>query len=238
MRHVRPFPRWLANAVRLIAVGVSTISIAAGCGPKAGAFYWLFSNPKIDVPAEFTLTQGPILILVDVTDSESGGPEGTAGDLITQALIEKFGEHEINQRIIPREKMIELRRVETDYESLAADRMGKKLGAEQVLFIKVEYARARIAAEGIDEIISGASCKADVRVVNAKAATRNEVRLWPTGRPGTTGHIIETDLLVHQARAASTPEDRARLLADQLADQVAKLFYDHKIAAHDDSPES
>ncbi len=221
-----------------LVIATGMLLLTAGCGQQAGSFIWLFSNPKVDVQAEHKLTQGPLLILVDVTDSDTGGPRGTAENLITEALIKHFTKHEVNQQIIPWRKLVELRRIETEYESVAADRLGKRLGAEQVLFLKVEYTRAQAAAEGIDELITGASCKADVRVVNAKATQRNQVRLWPTGRPGTPGYIIETKIDVHEARAASTAEDRARLLADRLADEVAKLFYDYEIKAHDDNPDT
>ncbi len=224
----------MTEIVRLGALATALLLSVAACGPKFGALWATFGNPSIDVEAEYTLTQEPLLILVDVIGSAADRVPPDANDMLVDALTRQFAEHKVNEQVIPMRRIVELRRVEPKFESLAADRVGKRLGAEQVLFLKLDVTPAQQAADGETELIAGPSCTTDVRVLYAKATDRKDVRLWPSGRTGSPGKMVETSINVHDARAASTPEARARLLTEAVADQVAKLFYHHQIRMHDE----
>ena len=206
--------------------------LAGACGPQMGAIWYHFGNPSIPVDAEYKLGKGPLLILAD---SLGPRPVGDVETAIIKAITAEFHAHEINDQIIPARRLAELRRVEPDYAKLSAAALGKRLGAEQVLHLQVMFTAAQQTSEG--DVMTGASCRADVRVVNPNATEREDVRLWPPGPPNLPGKGIEAKITVHQARYARTPDGRAKVLAAALADRVARLFYDHKITPENRGPD-
>ena len=214
-----------------VVSALAGVAAVGGCGPDAGALIYHLFQPKVDVPAEHTLSDGPLLILVEF----SGDPPTTnAARLITDALTEQFREHGVSDRIIPFRRLEEFRRIEADHESMSVHKIGQRVEADRVLWIRITLKPPREV--GGNELISGLSCRADVRVVNPAATKRTDVRVWPPGLTGRPGRLVETEISVHKARAAATADARTRLLADRLADKIAKLFYDHVITPDNREP--
>jgi hypothetical protein len=210
-----------ARAEALLAAACLAV-VPAGCGPQFGAFlYWTGLYPKPTVKAEFTLTKGPILILVDddynLTESQA------MRDAIASALAEQLAVHKVNRRSIPLERLKRIRLTAPDYAKISAHELGRMVQAEQVLWIKiVEYKIGDLEADNPNE---AARVIVSLRVLNCRAERRDDVRLWPSGREP---HRLEITKPLGDVQRLG--RDKVELLLIQeLADRIAKLFYDYKV---------
>jgi len=194
----------------------------AGCGQQFGAFlYWTGWYPKPTVEAEFTLTKGPILILVD--DDYNLTESQVTRDAIASALAEQLAVHKANRRPVPLERLKRIRLTAPDYAKISAHELGRMVQAEQVLWIKiVEYKIGDLEADNPNE---AARVIVSLRVLDCHAERRDDVRLWPTGREPHRLEITEPLATVQSLGR----EKIELLLIQELADQTAKLFYDYKV---------
>ena len=79
-----------------------------GCGQQFGAFlYWTGLYPKPTVKAEFTLTEGPLLILVE--DDYNVTRSQVTRNAIGAALTQELARHKVNRRVVPLERLDQLR---------------------------------------------------------------------------------------------------------------------------------
>ena len=220
LRLLRPRAYSSGAIVRVAAVGA--ISLAAGCGQQFGALFYhmgLFPRPKVE--AQFTLTKGPLLILVEddynVSDSQK------VRDAIAVAVGNELYEHKVNRRVIPLDNLKQLRQKAPDFAKIPTDRLGRMLEAEQVLWIKiVEYSTGDETADNPNQ---AAQIIATVRLIATHAEHRDEVRLWPTGREPYRVDVAEALSMLQRTGR----EGMELLLVVELADQIGKLFYDYKI---------
>ena len=219
---VRP---WGAGPCGRSALGLLAACLAAGsagCGQQFGAFlYWTGLYPKPTVKAEFTLTKGPLLILVE--DDYNVTRSRAVRDAIAKALARELAARKVNHRALPLERLDRLRQQDPGYAGIPADKLGRRLEAEQVLWIKIiEYSIGDLEAEDPAE---AARVVLTLRVINCHAQHRDEVRLWPGGREP---YRLEVTKALAAVQGLS-PDKVELLLVVELVDQIAKLFYDHKI---------
>ena len=194
----------------------------AGCGQQFGAFlYWTGLYPKPTVKAEFILTKGPLLILVE--DDYNVTRSQVTRNAIARAMAQELARHKVNRRVVPLERLDQLRQQDPDYAKIPADKLGRRVKAEQVLWIKIiEYSVGGHEAEDPSE---AARAVLTLRVINCRATTRDEVRLWPSGREPYRLEVTKSLAAVQGLGAEKTE----LLLIQEFVDQIAKLFYDHKI---------
>jgi hypothetical protein len=193
----------------------------AGCGPQAGAFlYWMGVGHGQQVDAEFTLSEGPVLILVD--DFEERLTWAPARDYIAEALAKQLREHQAAQKVISPETLKQCRRTRTDFDDLKCTQVGRLVGADQVLWLEVNDF---LAEEEVHEATQAASVSVTVRVINPhEQKDRAKVRLWPTDREG---KLVSVKLSPNDVNRLKTKDAIAGELADKLAKEIAKLFYKH-----------
>ena len=65
-----------------------------------------------------------------------------------------------------------------------------------------------------------------VKVINAKAKTKEEVRLWP---PSTEGEFIQVNANPHEHQSAKSEDALAKQLSTKLAEEVVRLFRDYLV---------
>lgn len=216
-----PQHRWdLAKRARALAA--VSLLLAAGCGQQFGAFIYhlgLFPRPKIE--AQFTLSKGPLLVLVE--DDYNITRSQAVRDAITTQIGKNLHKHKANRRAIPLIQVNNLRQNDPNYGKIPTDLLGRMLDAEQVLWVKIiEYSTGDETADNPNQ---AAQIIATVRVIDAHAEHRDEVRLWPTGREPHRVEIAESLSTLQQ----TGPEGMELLLVSELADEIAKLFYDYRI---------
>jgi hypothetical protein len=208
------------GALLVVVLGLSLG--LGGCGQQFGAFlYWTGLYPKPTVKAEFTLTKGPLLILVE--DDYNVTQSHRIRDEIAARLAQELVGHKVNNRIIPLERLERVRQQDPDYDKIPADKLGRRVGAEQILWLKIiDYA---VGDEQTEDPSEAAHMVVTVRVINCHAEHRDDVRLWPTGREP---HRLELSKTLGAVQGMGPERIELALIMD-LVDQIAKLFYEHKV---------
>ncbi len=194
----------------------------AGCGYTQGKLLYMLGFGQRDiVKAKFTLTEEPILILVDDPSGRIDWPpaEKYLTDTLSQELIKQEGAN----KIIPRKTVQNLRRSRTDFGKLSCREIGELVGAEQVLWLEVQK---YFGDSEFFEPTNAAWFAVTVRVINAQETEdRSAVRLWP---PSPRGQYISISLDGNEVAMAKTKDSIAKALAQRLAERLAKLFCDYR----------
>lgn len=227
IRHGRPGPDGRLSGRRplgLQAVGIVLLPwFVGGCGMSQGQlFYMLGFGRGKKVEAEFRLTDGPILILLDDPTGTIDRPAARRYfvDELGQLLVKK----EAAQKVIPRRTLEQLRQSQPEFEKRGAREIGELAGAEQVLWLEV---RDFVAEEQFHDPVTAAYFAITVKVVNVlEKKQRSRVRLWPTSPQG---RLITATLTGSEVHLAKTGDAISRQLAERLAGDIARLFYDHRL---------
>lgn len=204
-------------------LGFSMLGIAcAGCGPELGA--WMYHAgmvPSEQVPAEYKLPAGPVLILVD--DDQDLVQPSVARDMFVDSLAKQFKEHKIADHITTNEELAHVRQTEPKFEQRGAREVGRMVGADTVVWVSVKQF---LLERDLEMAVSPAQWAVTLKVVNAKAEKRDEVRLWPMDREGKLIDVSVRPQELHRVKATSEVHQK---MADELADKIAKVFYDYEI---------
>ena len=196
--------------------------LCGGCGYSGGKLAYMlgFGREQL-VKAEFTLTKGPIAILVDDFAERVDWPaaKGYLADDLGQQLIKR----KAARKIIPQRTLHHLRQEDPGFDKRGTREVGELAGAEQVLWIEVQDF---FAQEEIDSALRAAYWTVTVKVTNVlETERRSRVRLWPMapeGRPVTAGLPGDTVIRL------KTKDAIARALAKRLASEITKLFCDYR----------
>ncbi|MFQ5590801.1 MAG: hypothetical protein ACE5HE_06550 [Phycisphaerae bacterium] len=210
-------PRAFSTAITLVGLLGPT-----GCGYTGGKIlYMLGAGREPLIEAEFHLTDGPVLILVDDFGEVVDWPVAKRylGGALTTELIKRSAA----KKIIPQRTLDDLRETDPGFDKRGCREVGQLAGAEQVLWLQ---ARDFLASESIDDLSNAAYFCVTVKVINVLEKERpSRVRLWPTGNDG---YQVVARLPGDAVARLKTRDAISKALAEQLAAQVAKLFYDHR----------
>ncbi len=174
------------------------------------------------VEAQFRLTDGPILVLVDDSTQLVDRPMTTRylADRLAQELIKK----KAAKKIIPEQTLDALRQREPDLHRRGCREVGEMVGAKQVLWIEI---RDFLAGEQIESAAEAAYITVSVKVISAgELEPGKRARLWPVSPKG---RILSEVLAGSDCLRLKTKDAIGRELADKLATQVARLFHDHRL---------
>ena len=207
---------------RVGALALVLMMLPAGCGYTGGKLLYMLGVGKGGkVEAKFRLTEDRVLILID----DPGGriPLPGAKRFLFEALTNHLLDNEAADQLLPYESVIHLRQSEPEFERRGCREIGKLAGATQVLWIEV---RAFLADPQITDPNDAAHFSVTVKVIDATEERRPRVRLWPTSR---RGHAVTATLSGSDVSRAKTKRGIAKALAEELAEKVAKLFYDYRL---------
>ncbi len=201
---------------------VFALFMLTGCGGETfgGLLYHLFLPHSSKVAAEFTLTDGPLLILVDDDLELFTWPP--ARDLLIDKIAKHLREADAVNRVYPSQKVNALRRADPKFNERSISELGKTLGAKQVLWLQV---REFVATTNFDTVSQAARCMMRIKVFDPHAENKAEMRLWPSSREG---WILTVSKSARDLTEYERDEDIARVLVTEAAEDVAKLFYDHR----------
>ncbi len=206
---------WATLATLAVAV------LAPGCGPKYGALlYFAGMGQDQKTPAEFELPAKALLILVD--DDYGLIQPPIARDALVEAVARELRDHGVAEKITSNEELARLRQSTPDFEKRCADAVGKMANAEVVLWLQV--VRFTIP-DDIDAAMVPCYYGVTVKVLDATATKREDVRLWPKEREGKT---VEVTISPHDLQQAKSIREAHTLAAETLAVDVARLFYEYK----------
>jgi len=204
---------------RACALSLVALSILSFAGCQQFAALWANVSGGDWIDPQFTLTKGPLLILLDDPN------EDQLSDLrvyqeVHRTLSENFLHFDVNKRVIPFEDWSRMRQSETKYSSLKTRQIGEKLGAEQILLMHI--VRFVVQPEPGAAIFQG-EFTVNVKVLSTEA--KRDVRLWPNEEGGKR---ISVTTAPESADGDRTASDVSQELAIKLGKEVAKLFYGHR----------
>ena len=193
-----------------------------GCGGETfgGLLYHLFLPHSSRVAAEYKLADGPLLILVDDDWEQLSWPP--ARDLLIDEIAKHLRQAKAVNRVFPSQKVNALRRADPKFNERSISEIGRDLGAKQVMWLQV---REFVATTNFDTVSQAARCTLRVKVFDPRSKSKAEMRLWPSSREG---WYVTVKKSAHDLINYEKDEDIARMLITEAAEDVAKLFYDHR----------
>jgi len=194
---------------------------ASGCGQQAGILMYHMGLVKPEkISAECELPKKSLLILVD-DDWDLVHPR-TACNALVDALAKQLKAHGLIERVTTNEELAKLRQATPDFDRRCTDELGRLVKADTVLWLQV----VRFTMEDDLELaVSQTHFAVTVKLVNARAEKRDDVRIWPKGREG---KLVEVKVSPHDIRKCKNIPQAHSLAAEQLAAEIAKLFYEHE----------
>ena len=210
-----------------VATFAAALLALCGCGYQGGVLLSVLGAGQMHkVEAEYKLSDGPVLVLVDDLEERLTWPD--ARELLTEETTKLLIEHKATKKIISPETVARFRRGTPQFETRGAREIGRMVEADQVVWLEV---KAFIAQEEMQDTSQAAILTVTVKVIDPNAEERSQVRLWPTvpeGRPVTT-QLNSSDVV----RLKTLP-NIGRELCEKTAKEVAKLFYKHPIEDPDE----
>lgn len=198
-----------------VAAAAAGMMVLAGCQFPA----MLIANmPQSKVPAEYEPKDRPTLVLVD--DPQEQLPTGHLAKRVADEVADQLKREEVVSRFIELDRLEALELEAEDFDRWAIDEVGRRLGAEQVIYILVEEFEFN---ETPQTYRPAGSMR--VKVVDVETGER----LYP--EDDRRGRAVSDKLFYKQKLGGDTRGEESlygRSLALRLADQAAKLFYKHK----------
>lgn len=183
--------------------------------------YTLGLVPDQKVAAEFTIPEGPVLVLVD--DDLGLVRPSLACEALVDALGQQFKEHGVADQVTTGEELARLQQQAPDFDRLAIREVGRLAKADTVVWMSVEDFSVE---DDLEMAVTPARFVVRAKVFNARAEHKRDVRLWPDD-PG--GRFLSITVNPHDVRACRNRAGVHQKLADEMADKVAKLFYNYRI---------
>jgi hypothetical protein len=170
------------------------------------------------IDAEYKLTKEPLLILIDDRNSFVTEPRASVEAYKTIAAI--FLEKHVNDRLIPFEECRRLQQSDRTYHKLSIRQIGEKLGASEVLYLRVE--KFTLFSEPGAAIFKG---EFTVRIKVVSTDRKKDTRMWPDSE---AGRRISVGTDPTPADGDKSATDVATELGIKLGKSIAMLFYGHR----------
>lgn len=169
------------------------------------------------VEAEFELPKVPTLILVD--DDQNLVHPRTALDALVDKLAIELQQRRLVEQVTTNEELAQLRLAYSDLHRRGAREVGGLANADTVIWIQV----TRFGLpEDLERVMAEVPFTVTVKVLNARADTRDEVRLWPEQREG---KLVEVKVSPHTLRQCADLQQAHETMAAEMAQEIARLFY-------------
>jgi hypothetical protein len=198
---------------------LSLITLACGltgCHIITGLTY--FFGPARIQKAEFHFGDGPVAIFIESAAAEGGNPIFERELHIK--LRDIFRAKKISTNVVPFDKAMSLPRRHPDFRSWNLQKIGRGLGADQLLYVRIMELRVR---ESRDVPLLTPMVRLETKVIDVNAPP-SRPRAWPG-----TGGGRELTPVTRETQEVSSREqtDRATIkLARDAAYRVAEPFYD------------
>ena len=205
-----------ARVMRMMVAVLAAAVLAALQGCEVAGFV-LASMPPPKVEAVYELVDQPTVILID--DPAQLMPSIQVMGLTAYRAGADLKEQEVIAEVVPSTATVELRLDEPEFVNWPIDKIGKRLGAKQVVYVLVEAFQLKDQ----DQMYRPAAAMR-VKVVDAETGQR----LFPADRA--EGHQVISRLFFkgHESTGTAGSETvLTRKLADRMGEDVAKVFYKH-----------
>lgn len=206
--------RWKPPVSAVILAFLSLCS--SGCIQMAA--FWTNMTGGDVIDPEYVLSKGPLLILID--DRNNNIDQPAAMRKLQKGIADRFLEYRVNSRVVPFSEWQRLQQSDKGYDKLTIREIGAKLGADQVLYIRVD--RFTLFAEPGAPLFKGDFA---VRVKVVTTARQSDVRLWPRER---SGRRVSATTEPQSSEGGKSASEITEELAKELSHKIAEFFYEHR----------
>lgn len=198
-----------------------TISLASVCiavtGCQAFGFLtYMFGPPRVQ-KAEFRLGKGPLAIFIESAAGDGSMPIFERE--LHVKLDEIFRAERISNNVVPLDRAQSLPQRHPDFRSWSLQKIGRTLGADQLLYVRIQELRVR---ESPEHPLLSPMARLELKVIDVNAPP-SRARVWPESG------ARELPPITRQTEEASSRErtDMAIVkLARDAAREIASRFYD------------
>lgn len=174
-------------------------------------------SPTVEVPAEYELPAGNLLILVD-SPTERTGLSGVS-PLLSNELAREITEQGLAPTLIPAHELANLKVSAANFDQLDIAQIGRRLTAQQVLYVEVvEFTLGTF----VDSSVGRGVVRARVKVFDLGL----NKRVWPEIKP------LGEEVIVQTPFREPTGKDYQQKFTEDLCTRTAlaiiKLFRDHE----------
>ena len=184
---------------------------------------YLTSPPQIADP-EYVLTTGRLAIVTDFVHAEQADP--VFGATLHKRIVEMFRENKVPARVVPYEDVVELRRVSPDFDTWSVQKIGRKLGADQVLYLRIEELHLRPPGEPV--LVPKVELRLKVIGVQDPAV---HARLWPDKDAEPDGRTVVHQRAPLEVDSYEKLDAEAGKLAREAGCYVARHFHKYDLEA-------
>lgn len=209
---------------RVAAWSVLLAALLTGC--EAPAFIAQSVGGGKKIPAVHTLEDRPTLVMIDDPNNLMGNP--MLSGIIAANTAHHLRENGVlSKKIIPEKELAALKvKMGSDYPRTPIDRIGREVGAEQVLYASIDGAALQ-AAPGFYRPVA----MLEVKVIDAVTGKRLYPEPPPIHEPSAPSRgrtlQVQVDTKSIMPDSAGTDAMLARQLAEEIGLQLAQLFYEH-----------
>ncbi len=173
--------------------------------------------PKQTVPAKFKLPKKKI-VLVFPDDLQNPVSYPPIKRRFARKLNELLRQERLAGETIAYEKLVELQAAEPKFNLMSIPKIGRKLGAELIVYLSIE--EFTLKDNPVDTLWRGRFAG------RAKVVDVVEGRIWPDE---SAGYPVSVTTPLAESSSEAFGEELAKLLAENLAVEVARLFHSHKV---------
>lgn len=214
---------WRGRAIarRVVAAALLVPGLAGlpGCNIVGPASYIVMGQGKVD--AEYALQDRPTVVFIDDRENLVNPV------MLRRAIAEKASEELMVQEIVtrtisPSDAIQLVSRYDTNEEVMPIDAIGRAVGAEQIIYVEMVS-----FDESMDGFTPRAAGTCRVRVIDVA----NRARLFPPPEadvPYRTLQVVTEEVSTELYRSRTSRMQIGELLAAQMGDRIAKLFYHHE----------
>lgn len=203
-----------------LALLVGVGAVLGSCNIVTPAAYILGGQDRVD--AQYALPDRPTVVFVD--DPENKLPDRALRRIIGDKVAQELMVRKLVTTTISSADALAVSGRERYGRKMAIDAIGRAVGAEQVVFVDMQA--FSLSPEGITPRPSGACY---VKVIDVT----NRERLFPIddgGFPSSSGYPVQVamrEVSLERYRTTSSRRQIREQLANEIADQIAKVFYRH-----------
>jgi hypothetical protein len=208
----------------LLATLAGVVLLNAACNIVGPILY--LTAPRQMQDAETTLTPKRLAIVIEYANRLQENPVFT--DTFRERLLEVLKEKEAVGPVVPVQDFLKLRRENKDFGRWSLQKVGRALGAEQVLYVRIEQLRLR---DGTDSPLLTPEVRLRLKLIAPWSEAR-EARVWPP-REEREGRLIYRGRSMREVTDAVALDDEAAKLAKDAAWLAAKPFYRHDLEEPD-----
>lgn len=202
-------------------MAVTAVIVLAGCTtPLISYIAGQLQRPK-KVEAKYELPGGKVVLVLVENRTDARSYENIKRKL-TNALNAQLVEQGLASSTIPYDDIMRFRLSTPGYHRMKITEVCSRLGADLVIYVHIDRF---LLKDDTSDVWRG-------QIATTVFVKNRNSRLWPDDLPG--GYVVKPIERRPSTSSSPTYGDRlAGLLAGQMADRIAKLFYDHRLSGVD-----